>query len=220
MITGLYFIPDWLYFTLLHGYMITVLYFIPDWLYFALLHAYMITVLYIIPDWLYFVLLHGYMITVLYFIPDWLYFALLHGYMITVLYFIPDWLYFALLHGYMITVLYIIPDWLYFALLCGYIYDKCPKISNSLFHTFLPKCCYFMHLFHKMLDWMANSALPYHLAPWAVVWSGFTLLDMPFCPTNGKALYMITRYETKIHIAPDKENFQKTKVITAVLSTH
>ena len=36
-------------------------------------------------------------------------------------------------------------------------YGKCPKISKSLFHTFLDKILLFVQLFLKILSEMANS---------------------------------------------------------------
>ena len=47
------------------------------------------------------------------------------------------------------------------------VYGKCPKISNTLYHTFLPKfcCCFFMHLFLKILGGKANSVFPNQTAP-------------------------------------------------------
>ena len=48
-------------------------------------------------------------------------------------------------------------------------YGKCPKISNTLFHTFLAKILLFMQLFHKILSGMANSVDPDQTAPSGVV---------------------------------------------------
>ena len=46
-----------------------------------------------------------------------------------------------------------------------YIYSKCPKISNTLFHTFLAEILLFMHLSLKMLSGMANNEDPDQTAP-------------------------------------------------------
>ena len=45
------------------------------------------------------------------------------------------------------------------------IYGTCPKILNTLFHTFLAKIVPFVHLFLKILSGMANSADPDQTAP-------------------------------------------------------
>ena len=44
-------------------------------------------------------------------------------------------------------------------------YRKCPKISNTLFHTILAAILLFMQLLLKMLSGMANSVDPDQTAP-------------------------------------------------------
>ena len=44
-------------------------------------------------------------------------------------------------------------------------YSKCPKISNTLFHTFLAQILLFMQLFLKIPSGMANSVDPDQTAP-------------------------------------------------------
>ena len=39
-------------------------------------------------------------------------------------------------------------------------YGKCPKTSNTLFHTFLAQILLFMQLFLKILSGMANCVDP------------------------------------------------------------
>ena len=39
-------------------------------------------------------------------------------------------------------------------------YNKCPRISNILFHTFLPKFCFFFSCLLKILSKMANGVDP------------------------------------------------------------
>ena len=43
---------------------------------------------------------------------------------------------------------------------CKLLYLKCPKLSNTLFHTFLVYSLLFMQLFFKTLSRMANSIDP------------------------------------------------------------
>ena len=45
-------------------------------------------------------------------------------------------------------------------LLCFKNFGKCPKISNTLFHTTLAKILLFMPLLFKVLSGMANSVVP------------------------------------------------------------
>ena len=50
-------------------------------------------------------------------------------------------------------------------------YSKCPKISNTLFHTFFNySLLYIYPLFLKMLSGMANSVVPDQTAPSETVW--------------------------------------------------
>ena len=44
-------------------------------------------------------------------------------------------------------------------------YSKCPKILNTLFHTFFGVFSLLMQLFLKMLSGMANSVDPDQTAP-------------------------------------------------------
>ena len=44
-------------------------------------------------------------------------------------------------------------------------YDKCPKISDTLFYTILALASLFMQLFLKILSGMANSVDPNQTAP-------------------------------------------------------
>ena len=44
-------------------------------------------------------------------------------------------------------------------------YSKCPKVSNTLFYTFLAQILLFMQLFPNILSGMANSADPDKTAP-------------------------------------------------------
>ena len=54
-------------------------------------------------------------------------------------------------------------------------FGKCPKISNTLFHSLLAKILLFMQQFLKLLNGMANSVDPDQTAPSGAVWSGSTL---------------------------------------------
>ena len=48
-------------------------------------------------------------------------------------------------------------------------HGKCPKISNSLFHTFFASILLFMWLFLKIPSGMANSVDPDQTAPLGAV---------------------------------------------------
>ena len=54
----------------------------------------------------------------------------------------------------------------------SHLYDKCPKILKTLFHTILSL---FMQLFLEILSGMANSVDPDQTAPSVAVWSGSPL---------------------------------------------
>ena len=57
------------------------------------------------------------------------------------------------------------------------IYGKCPKLSNTLFYTFLAQILLFMQMFPKVHvpNGMANSVNPDQTAPSGAVLSGSTL---------------------------------------------
>ena len=54
-------------------------------------------------------------------------------------------------------------------------YSKCPKISNTLFYTFLVWILLIMQLFLKTHSGMADSVDPDQTAPAGAVWSGSAL---------------------------------------------
>ena len=60
-------------------------------------------------------------------------------------------------------------------------YSKCPKISNTLFHTFLPKFYFFMQSFPKILSGRANSVDPDQTAPKEQSDLGLHCLHISFC---------------------------------------
>ena len=71
-------------------------------------------------------------------------------------------------------------------------YGKCPKILNTLFHTFFTKIFLFMQLFLKIVSGMANSIDPDQTAPSEAVWSGSTLFA--YAILSEILVYEITRH--------------------------
>ena len=63
--------------------------------------------------------------------------------------------------------------------------DKCPKISNTLFHTILAQILLFMQQFLNILSGMASSVDPDQTAPSGAVWSGSALFAYAILSDTG-----------------------------------
>ena len=80
-------------------------------------------------------------------------------------------------------------------------FSKCPKISNTLFHTFLVQILLFMQLFPKIPCGMANSGDPDQTAPsWSTLsayailsdrWVYENLGHLPYSISSDKTLLML-----------------------------
>ena len=105
-----------------------------------------------------------------------------------------------------ITYLISLPVFNYWQKYCTK-YGKCPKILNTLFHTFVDKIMLFMWLFPKILSGMANSVDSDQTAPSGAVWSWSALFACAILSSTlvYKFLGHLPYWLTVLRINPAKE---------------